>query len=102
MQPGKNVMSIRLGGGVGFNRYMYITQFNGNVNSARGLRVFVALGGMPTHVAGYGKMKMGHVGSQHCTLDHMLGFFFCVTTMIGEVGKIAKLTFGINIFYWYN
>ena len=52
MQPGKNVMSIRLGGGVGFNRYMYITQFNGNVNSARGLRVFVAVGGMPHSCGG--------------------------------------------------
>ena len=31
----------------------------------------------PTHVAGYGKMNMGHVGSPHCTLAHILVFFLC-------------------------
>ena len=31
---------------------------------------------------GYGKMNMGHVGSPHCTLAHILVFFFCVTTGI--------------------
>jgi hypothetical protein len=30
--------------------------------------------------AGYGKMNMGHVGSPHCTLAHILVFFFCATT----------------------
>ena len=28
----------------------------------------------PTHMAGYGKMKMGHVGSPHCTLANILVF----------------------------
>ena len=32
--------------------------------------------------AGYGKMNMGHVGSPHCTLAHILVFFFCVATGI--------------------
>jgi len=26
----------------------------------------------PIHGVGYGKMKMGHIGSPHCTLAHIL------------------------------
>ena len=30
-------------------------------------------------VARYDQMKMGHVGSPHCTLAHIFVFFFCVS-----------------------
>jgi hypothetical protein len=46
--------------------------------------------------ARYGKMNMGHVGSPHCTLAHILVFFFCVATGIWylPVGR-----WGASFFY---
>jgi hypothetical protein len=40
--------------------------------------------------AGYGKMKMRHVRSPHCTLAHILVFFLCVSTGIGIYPPVGK------------
>jgi hypothetical protein len=50
------------------------------MESFREWHICVVVTRFTAHLAGYGKMMMGHVGIPKCASAYILRFFFCVTT----------------------